>query len=99
MQDFSPPPGSSPLQSALDAGLEAAVAEFLTREVEAVTVCALPFCDAVIGRAVSDIVSHYWTHHRTLLAAVAFGGLAVLARPGPDTPERKPIRAKARRPL
>jgi hypothetical protein len=97
MQNFPPPAASSPSRSALDAGIEAAVVNLLTREVEAATVCALPYCNAVINSAVNEVVAHYWTHHRTLLAAVAFGGLAVLAGSSTDAPDRKQIRARARR--
>jgi hypothetical protein len=69
--------------------LKTLVAALLTQEVEGVTMCRLPYCQAVIGASVQEIVNHYWTHHKAEIGGVAFAGSALLYGAGRTTKPRR----------
>lgn len=69
---------SYPVPQPRDDFLKTLVVALLTQEIEGVLVCRLPYCQAVIGASVQEIVDHYWVHHKAELGGVAIAGGALL---------------------
>lgn len=57
-----------------DGLLEQLAKAVLTTDIQGMLVCPLPRCNVVVGYAASELVDHFWTHHRELVV----GGVALL---------------------